>query len=703
MKLKSKLLGIVLGSILITVASIIAVIIIQINSLSTDMKQTISQTITANIKKNIKDVVDMAVCLTDNIIKNQIINPKKITKEKIEMLFEDYLYPLWQQYHDKKLILNIIKHTKYRIFPNDNKRNGYFFVYDMQGNVLSHIKDQLIGKNLINLKDKKGFPVIKKLIEIAQTKKEGYLNYYWENPRTKKIEVKTSYVKVFEPLNIIIGTGIYDSDLIDDVKTKVIKSLSAIRYGKNKNGYLSAYTWDKNGNYYFAFHGVKHHLNGKKTNIYKPDIKGKKFRELLIKTAKNGGGYVTYHYKKPSTGAISPKIAYAFYIPKLKWVIVSGAYLDDAKAYSNVIKAKITKALNKLITEIFFISALVLLFVMAITYFLIQKYIITPINTVHKNIEELIQTKDFTKRITKLHNDEIGYIADNFNRLVKMFDDILKNIDKTIEQVNLSTKSVKYSSNEINEFLLFSEEQITNLSEQFHTIKVKLDSNTENYAVIEKDLNVMMQSIKKTVDFMKDLFNTIEQADSSEQKIAQEIEVLNTRMDDIQAILVTINEIADQTNLLALNAAIEAARAGEHGKGFAVVADEVRKLAEKTQKSLDEIKATIELTIQSVTEYTNIINNNSENFDNIKKSTIFTKDRIVEVYKKSKEIVTLSENSYKETENIKKEIHQIDNTVTTLSQKTKKSQYLTSKISNAIKALETSSKKLLNSIIIFRI
>lgn len=196
-----------------------------------------------------------------------------------------------------------------------------------------------------------------------------------------------------------------------------------------------------------------------------------------------------------------------------------------------------------------------------------------------------------------------------------MLDSIEKNIDD-ISKVMQELSEGKYNSrvtvsvqgkmgemlqkvNELGNALLILEEQKT-LS------KSQLDEKNTQFKSMRNTKGV---ELNKVIDAtVAKIQNVAEQ----EQHLSDNLQTLAVNARETKEILVTIGDIADQTNLLALNAAIEAARAGEHGRGFAVVADEVRKLAERTQKSLAEISATINVFIQSVSDNSDALKQNIE-------------------------------------------------------------------------------------------
>ncbi|MDD3344398.1 MAG: methyl-accepting chemotaxis protein [Sulfurospirillaceae bacterium] len=284
----------------------------------------------------------------------------------------------------------------------------------------------------------------------------------------------------------------------------------------------------------------------------------------------------------------------------------------------------------------------------------LRKVVGNPLEVLKVRVKDLSSGNgDLTARVKISSKDELGEIANYINAFIEKIQRVVissQGISQSVEQTGekLSTNTIKFTEGVVEQAhqikmsfdLMKNIESDLDLSEELaiHTV----EDNASSFSVLEKmslSLNEVVQKINSASD--------------KEQDMAQQIQTVVSQTDQIKGVLSMIKDIADQTNLLALNAAIEAARAGEHGRGFAVVADEVRKLAERTQKSLAEIDATISVIVQGVTQLSSHMEENSLNIRNISDSafnvqneTEETKDRTlqsIEISKRaSKKVVEIS-------------------------------------------------------------
>ncbi len=454
--------------------------------------------------------------------------------------------------------------------------------------------------------------------------------------------------------------GLDKIDIAKDVK----KVLENLRYGKN--GYFFAYKKDSENNYYFAFHGVKHHLANKKTDINKPDIKGNVFRVKLINGAENGGGFARYFYKKPSTGEIAPKIAYAEKIPYLNWYLATGAYLDSLAKKEKEIHNYISSLIKKIVIEYLITLAILIVIMVIVINFIIDRVVIKPTSNLMQTIKFIEENKDFTKELNINQDDEIGAIAKLFNSLVSFVREVLNNIisfskDSYIKILNVVEKSEDLANS-------FNKEKndVEKVKKIYSNVKSSIENNLSTITDSINDLENSSEYLQNATKEVDNLSNIINNSVAKELEIAQRVKELTNNVENIKNILSIINEIADQTNLLALNAAIEAARAGEHGRGFAVVADEVRKLAEKTQKSISEIDASVSVVIQDINNVNNDISTNSKTIEHLIEISNQTKSQIDEVNRVMEgKIQRFLDISSKSKENIK-ELEDVNNIINSL-------------------------------------
>ena len=190
-------------------------------------------------------------------------------------------------------------------------------------------------------------------------------------------------------------------------------------------------------------------------------------------------------------------------------------------------------------------------------------------------------------------------------------------------------------------------------------LKEYLATSTKGASGAQHSLKEASQTLGDIQKEIQTLNTHLRTFSSQEIELAGRLEQVSRNTEEVKSILSVINDIADQTNLLALNAAIEAARAGEHGRGFAVVADEVRKLAERTQKSLTEINTTINIVVQSIADASTEMDATSKEILVLSDASQKLEEAINENTAIMRSSMGANKRSVKEYESISKEIHEI--------------------------------------------
>lgn len=306
------------------------------------------------------------------------------------------------------------------------------------------------------------------------------------------------------------------------------------------------------------------------------------------------------------------------------------------------------------------LSLLVTIFVVLLGV-MIRNSIMNGVFLIRDSISGFVKNKELKFRIDYNKKNEIQEIVNSFNSLVDTLEKIIDDVKHSSNENASVSHELSTTSMRIGRSAESSSEIVNNTIEEIVSIKRFVQETALISESMKKSIALAgekLQSAKNEVIMLK---GEVELASEAETALAQQLEQMSKDAEQVKQILTVISDIADQTNLLALNAAIEAARAGDHGRGFAVVADEVRKLAERTQTSLTEINATINIIVQSIVNSSDKMNQNAQNVRRLAGVSTSVEETIVDttsVMDKGIESVTVS------VENSAKIVHDTDKIVT---------------------------------------
>ncbi|GAA7274081.1 methyl-accepting chemotaxis protein TlpB [Helicobacter pylori] len=431
-----------------------------------------------------------------------------------------------------------------------------------------------------------------------------------ENGQYKKREKTLAY------MTKLLEQGIHEYYKSFDNATARKMALDYFKRINDDKGMIYMVVVDKNG--VVLFDPVNPKTVGQ-SGLDAQSVDGVYYVRGYLEAAKKGGGYTYYKMPKYDGGVPEKKFAYSHYDEVSQMVIAATSYYTDINTENKAIKEGVNKVFNENTTKLFLwiLTATISLVVLTLVYAKLR---------IVKRIDELVLKinafshgdKDLRAKIdVGDRNDEISQVGRGINLFVENARLIMEEIkgistlnktsmDKLVQITQETQKSMKNSSTTLN-----------SVKDKATDIASMMNISIEQSQGLRKRLIETQGLVKESKDAIGDLFSQITESAHTEEELSSQVEQLSRNADDVKSILDIINDIADQTNLLALNAAIEAARAGEHGRGFAVVADEVRNLAGRTQKSLAEINSTIMVIVQEINAVSSQMNLNSQKMERL--------------------------------------------------------------------------------------
>ncbi len=387
-------------------------------------------------------------------------------------------------------------------------------------------------------------------------------------------------------------------------------AVRAMRYRDDSSGYL----WIDGADYVLVVHPILTEQEG--DNRYDmTDQNGVKVTQNIVASAEAGGGFNEFYFTKADGVTVAPKLAYSEMFKPWGWAVATGNYVDDMNAQIDSMKGNIQNDFSRMLL-IYSVAAVLILIVALLLSAVVGFRITRGIKLVNGN---LCQASMGDLRFTvdpKLMGraDEIGTMARSLDNLLSSLTGMLGNVIHTGQSLDQSSESFSRKFGNITQGIRDTNQAIDDLAQG--ATNQASDTETVNGKIAELDR--VIETEKSDIQKLEEAVSAMtEHSAGATQSIGELDHITNTTIEAILTVseqvsqnndsaaninkaIELIKAVAKQTNLLSLNASIEAARAGESGKGFSVVAEEIRKLSEESSDNALEIERIVKELINNV-------------------------------------------------------------------------------------------------------